>query len=33
MLLIKSTRYAGDDIQTIITKMNKLDKSLRRNAS
>ena len=29
--LIKFTN-AGDDIQTIITKMNKLDKSLRRNA-
>ena len=28
--LIKSTN-AGDDIQTIITKMNKLDKNLRRN--
>ena len=28
--LIKSTN-AGDDIQTIITKMNKLDKSLSRN--
>ena len=29
--LIKSTN-AGDDIETIIKKMNKLDKSLRRNA-